>query len=80
VTFPDVRGGKNMRSTTTPRKRGVGGLRAGRVLTTLLAVCWSVSCGRVRRRRPTPPSRPASPPMRNVGTPRSPATRPRSAR
>jgi Domain of unknown function (DUF4440) len=42
VTFPDVRGGKNMRSTTTPRKRGVGGLRAGRVLTTLLAVCWSV--------------------------------------
>ena len=33
-----------MRSTTTPRKRGVGGLRAGRVLTTLLAVCWSVLC------------------------------------
>ena len=42
VAFADVRGGKNMRNTTTPRKRGVAGLRVGRVLTTLLAVAWSI--------------------------------------
>ena len=42
VTFPDARGGKNMRSTTIPRKRGAGGLRAGRVLTTLVAVVCSI--------------------------------------
>ena len=42
VASVDVRGGKNMRNTPTSRRAGVGWLRAVRVLTTLLAIAWSV--------------------------------------